>query len=150
MDHLILDDELRARGYRVTQPRRLVWDALQAAGGHLTVDELALAIGSNGGEVDLASVYRILALFEQLGLARVNRLRADDAGRWELAHPDEHFHLVCVTCGRIDHHVGSLVARIRDHLDEAHRFEVGGIDLVVRGRCGACRGSGEPDRDATA
>lgn len=134
-----LDEELRARGYRVTQPRRVVWDALRTAGRHVTVEELAVALDDAGEEVDVASVYRALALFEDLGLARVNRMRDDDAGRWELAHPDEHFHLVCDVCGRIDHHVGSLVERIRQHLGDGHGFEATGVDLVVRGRCAGCR-----------
>jgi Fur family transcriptional regulator, ferric uptake regulator len=136
-----LDDELRARGYRVTQPRRVVWEALRAADRHVTVEELTASMGAAGANVDLASVYRTLALFEELGLARVNRMRDDDAGRWELAHPDEHFHLVCETCGHIDHHVGSLVERIRDHLEHGHGFEATGVDLVVRGRCAGCRRS---------
>jgi Fur family transcriptional regulator, ferric uptake regulator len=131
-----LDRELRAHGYRVTQQRRAVWGALHAATGHATVDEVhALTDGS----VDLASVYRALALFQELGLARENHLGDGDAGRWELAHPDEHFHLVCDTCGDVDHHVGSLVAAIREHLDGDHRFEVGSVDLVVTGRCSRCR-----------
>jgi Fur family transcriptional regulator, ferric uptake regulator len=133
-----LDQELRARGYRVTQPRRVVWAALGAADRHVTVEELTATLEAAGAEIDLASVYRTLALFEELGLARVNRLRDDDAGRWELAHPDEQFHLVCEGCGHIDHHVGSLVERIREHLHDGHGFEASRVDLVVRGRCARC------------
>lgn len=130
---------LRERGYRVTRPRRVVWHVLHTAGGHLTVEEVAELVAQAGHDVDTASLYRALALFEELGLARVSRLGDGDAGRWELAHPDEHFHLVCSRCGEIDHHVGSLVAQIREHLDEGHGFEVHDIDLVVSGRCAACR-----------
>jgi Fur family transcriptional regulator, ferric uptake regulator len=99
-------------------------------------------VRARGAEVDLASVYRTLALFDELGLARVNRLGASDAGRWELAHPDEHFHLVCTDCGMVDHHVGSLVEQIRHHLDDGHGFEARSVDLVVSGRCGTCRSEG--------
>jgi Fur family ferric uptake transcriptional regulator len=130
---------LRDRGYRVTRPRRAVWDALHRGDGHLTVDEVATLVDAAGEDVDTASLYRALALFEELGLARVSRLGDRDAGRWELAHPDEHFHLVCRSCGQVDHHVGSLVAQIRDHLDGGHGFEVEDVELVVSGRCAACR-----------
>lgn len=131
-----LDETLRANGYRVTGPRRRVWHALQAGHGHRTVEQLARDVGD---DVDLASVYRTLSLFEQLGLARASRFQDDDASRWEPSHPDEHFHLVCERCGTIDHHVGTLVERIRSHLDEGHGFIVGQVDLTVRGVCQRCR-----------
>ena len=139
MERIDLSDELRTRGYRVTRPRRAVWDVLQAADGHLTVEQVTARIGDSGVEVDLASVYRTLSLFEELGLARASRLGDSEAGRWELMHPDEHFHLLCEVCGEVDHHMGSLVARIRDHLDTGHGFEVRGVELTVTGVCSRCR-----------
>ncbi|MEX2328101.1 MAG: transcriptional repressor, partial [Nitriliruptoraceae bacterium] len=91
-----LDRLLRAHGHRVTRQRRLVWEALRGSDRHLTVDELAAEMA---GDVDTASIYRTLALLEELGVARVSRFHDDDASRWESAHPDEHFHLVCTSCG---------------------------------------------------
>jgi Fur family transcriptional regulator, ferric uptake regulator len=139
MERSELVDELRTRGYRVTRPRRAVWEVLREAEGHLTVDEVTARIVAAGEEVDLASVYRTLSLFEQLELARVSRLGDSEAGRWELMHPDEHFHLLCEVCGEVDHHVGSLVARIQEHLDTGHGFEVRGVELTVSGVCSRCR-----------
>jgi Fur family transcriptional regulator, ferric uptake regulator len=134
-----LDAALRERGFRVTRPRQAVWDALQGADGHLTVDEVLQRTAALGHDVDLASVYRTLALFEELGLVRASRLGDSDASRWEVAHPDEHFHLVCEVCGDVDHHIGSLVSSIRGHLDDGHGFEARRIELVVSGRCARCR-----------
>jgi Fur family transcriptional regulator, ferric uptake regulator len=133
---------LRAHGHRLTRQRRAVWEALQLARGHLTVEELTAAVVTGGDDVDPASVYRTLALFEELGLARASRLGDSEAGRWEVAHPDEHFHLVCERCGEIDHHVGSLVGDLTDHLHRGHGFHVTGVELVVTGRCARC--AGEP------
>lgn len=139
MSNTDLDLALRSQGHRVTRPRRAVWDVLQVADSHLTVDEITAEVSARGEDVDTASVYRTLGLFEELGLARVSRLGERDAGRWELAHPDEHFHVVCEECGEVDHHVGSLVAQIRDHLDADHGFEAATVELVVTGRCRRCR-----------
>lgn len=134
-----LERRLRAHGYRVTGPRRAVWAALQRCRGHVTVEELLTEVLDAGDDADLASVYRALALFEELDLARVSRLGGSEASRWELAHPDEHFHLVCDACGEVDHHVGSLVAGIKQHLEQGHGFAPTRIELVVRGRCARCR-----------
>jgi Fur family transcriptional regulator, ferric uptake regulator len=141
MDDRDLDVALRARGHRVTRPRRVIWDVLQRAGGHLTVDEIAAEVDRRGEDVDTASVYRALGLFEELGLARVSHLGERDAGRWEVAHPDEHFHLVCDTCGDVAHHAGDAVGEVRDHLARSHGFVAETVELVVTGRCSTCANS---------
>src|SRR5690625_4908760 len=130
-----LDQTLREHGYRATIPRRIVWDALVRAPRHVTVEQLSEYLD----EVDQASVYRALALFEELGIARMSRLGESEAARWEPAHPDEHFHLVCDSCGKIDHHVGSLVAQVIEHLDDGHGFQTDRVELVVTGHCRDCR-----------
>jgi Fur family transcriptional regulator, ferric uptake regulator len=131
---------LAARGYRSTHPRRAVWNALQAAAEapHLTAEEVAERVHRTRPEVNLASVYRTLALLRELGLVRESRLADGHPARWELAHPDEHFHVVCDRCGRVDHHVGSLVAEIVDHLRSSHHFVPERVDLVVHGHCVNC------------
>jgi Fur family transcriptional regulator, ferric uptake regulator len=140
---------LRAGGHRVTDARRAVWQALHAAdGAHLTVDELTERIervAGRTGAIDRASVYRTLGLLEELGLVRATQLAATDPVRWERAHPDEHFHLQCASCGRVEHHEGDLVARILEHLDVGHGFAVQAVELTVTGVCAACRAHGEDD-----
>jgi len=160
---------LRAGGHRTTAPRRAVWSALDAsghtghtagpsdgpgdssgggeAGGggtgrgpkHLTVDEVVERTHALGSGVDRAPADRVLALLEELGLVRATKLGSTDAVRWERAHPDEHFHLRCTSCGAVDHHVGTLVATVREHLDEGHGFAADSVELTVHGRCAACR-----------
>ncbi|MBA2530460.1 MAG: transcriptional repressor [Euzebyales bacterium] len=131
-------DLLHDHGHRVTTPRRAVWRVLSDAKRHLTVEELASRVQAERSGVNIASVYRALGLFAQYGLVRESRLAGDDAGRWELAHPDDHFHVVCDHCGDVDHHVGDLVEHVRDHLTSGHGFQPDSVELTVRGRCARC------------
>jgi Fur family ferric uptake transcriptional regulator len=133
-----LSAQLRVKGYRVTRPRQAVWRALNDAREHLTVEEVAARVAERQPGVNLASVYRSLALFAELDLVRESRLGDEDITRWEIAHPDEHFHLVCDVCGRVDHHAGDLVARVIDHLRSGHHFEPRSVELTVAGRCSGC------------
>ena len=128
---------LRQHGHRVTRPRVAVWRALVESEGHATVEDLAARAQQWEPGVNLASVYRSLALFADLDLARESRL--GDGSRWELAHPDEHFHVVCQGCGSVDHHVGGLVEQIAAHLEEGHAFQPRTIELIVTGMCAPCR-----------
>lgn len=141
-----LSAQLRERGYRVTRPREAVWQALIEADDHLTVEEVAARATQQHPGVNLASVYRSLALFAKLELVRESRLGDEDVTRWEIAHPDEHFHLVCDVCGAVDHHAGDLVEQIVDHLRSGHRFEPQSVELTVVGRCAACAGAAQAPR----
>ena len=114
-DTIDLGSYLRQRGRRLTNPRRFVWDVLAAARGH-----------------------RSLTLFAELGLARESNLGTDGAGRWEVAHPDDEFHLICDRCGDVQHHGGDLVEQVRAHLGSNHGFQAAAIELSVTGMCSAC------------
>lgn len=132
---------LRAHGYRVTEPRLRVYELLRGGAGHLTADEIADALADDEDPVILSSVYRALAVLEELDLVRSTRLGEGDVSHWELSHPDEHFHVVCNTCGDVDHHRGSLVAVIEEHLSDGHGFAPEEITVLVRGTCASCRGA---------
>lgn len=128
-----LTAQLRRHGHKVTDQRRKVWETLGAANEHLTAEEIA---GESG--VNLASVYRALRLFVEIELVRESRLGTEDASRWELAHPDDEFHLVCARCGSVQHHGGDLVEQIRHHLAQSHQFEATSIEIGVEGLCADC------------
>lgn len=128
-------------GHRVTGPRLAVWDVVSSRHSHMTAEEIAAAVRIDDPTVNLSSVYRSLALFADLGLVRESRLGGDEATHWELAHPDEQFHLRCTSCGRVEHHAGDLVARIESHLEEDHGFRSDRVELLVSGTCQACTGS---------
>ncbi len=130
---------LRDHGYRLTSPRWLVWSVLRSTGGHLTADEVHAQVSEADPTINISSVYRALTLFEDLDLVRESHLGIDDSARWEIAHPDDHFHLVCRMCGSVDHHEGELVDQIRLHLGEYHEFSSENVDLVVTGVCASCR-----------
>ncbi len=129
---------LRAAGYRLTAQRRLVWEVLSEARGHLTAEEIAARIQHRHRGVNLASVYRALAVLQDLDLVRESRLGEGGAATWELAHPDEHFHLVCDRCGTVTHHQGTFVEEIAGHLQRDHGFCPASIELVVTGVCAGC------------
>lgn len=125
-------------GHRLTGPRLAVWEVVTASTSHMTADGIAARVRAADPSVNLSSVYRSLALFSELGLVRESNLGSGEATHWELAHPDEQFHLRCTSCGRVEHHTGDLVARIDDHLSDEHGFSSERIELLVLGLCRDC------------
>ena len=77
-------------------------------------------------------------LFAGLDLIRESNLGVDGASRWEPAHSDAHFHLVCNECGSVQHHPDRVIERMRAHLEADHGFVATTINLVASGTCAAC------------
>lgn len=134
-----LATQLRDAGYRLTGPRLTVWNTLVAANGHLTAEEIVEQAREADPTVNVSSVYRSLSLFDEMGIVRETNLAQGSAAHWEIAHPDEQFHLRCVECGRVQHHTGSLVASIESHLAESHGFTSHSVELLVSGVCDRCQ-----------
>ena len=87
------DEELRARGYRVTPQRQLVLEAVTKL-EHATPEEICASVQQTARGVNISTIYRSLELLEQLGLVTHTHL-GHGAPRYHLAAEAEHVHLVC-------------------------------------------------------
>ncbi len=100
-DHVSLKDRLQAVGFRVTQSRLAVATCLEDAHRPLGTPDLAKALVPK--DLDLATLYRTLASFEEQGLIR--RVNIDPrfaAYEWVEDETSHHHHLVCQRCGLIE------------------------------------------------
>jgi Fur family ferric uptake transcriptional regulator len=93
-------EQLRSAGLRVTTPRLAVLGLL-TEGGHHTVDALAEDVRRRVGAVSTQAIYDVLAAFVDAGLARIIE-PAGSSRRYEARVADNHHHLVCRGCGRIE------------------------------------------------
>ena len=134
----VLGAVLRESGHRLTGPRQTVWRVLYTAAEHLTAEQVTERARAADPGANRSSVYRSLSLFADLGLARELNLGADQPSRWETAHADDQFHLVCEECEQVVHHAGRLVEEVRSHLLSGHGFTARRVDLHVSGRCARC------------
>lgn len=126
---------LRDHGYRLTSPRWLVWSVLHDADEHMTAEEVASTVKEADPTINLSSIYRSLALFEDLELVRSSQLGIDGSARWEITHRHDEFHVVCRKCGTVDHHSGELVDDLRSHM-RSHGFIADNV--VLTGLCAGC------------
>jgi Fur family transcriptional regulator, ferric uptake regulator len=137
------DEELRARGYRVTPQRQLVLEAVTAL-EHATPEEICTRVQQTARGVNISTVYRTLELLEQLALITHSHL-SHGAPSYHLAAEAEHVHLVCRDCGRIDEVGPGAVAPLVTALRDERGFETDVRHLTVFGRCGDCRKAQVPE-----
>ena len=134
-----IEEALRTHGHRVTGPRRAVWEVLEGTDVHLSAQQIAERVGAIDPTINRSSVYRALTLFDELGLVRESRLAGEQQiATWEITHGDGVIHLVCRSCGAVEHRQTELIDRLRHSLGADGRFDPEGIDVRVTGRCRAC------------
>lgn len=130
---------LRAEGYRITQPRVVIVDAVLARAGGFTADELHDSLRDQAG-VGRATVFRTLDTLARLGYLR--RLHGDEScHQYVRATPGHHHHLVCTDCGRIVEFDGCTVGAMMDEIAARTRFRVEGHNLQLFGTCPECQRS---------
>jgi Fe2+ or Zn2+ uptake regulation protein len=122
---------LRARGLRLSAPRRRLLECLYAPGAPRTAEQLAAA-----GAGDVATVYRNLAALEEAGLVRHSH-SAGGAACWApacavLATAE------CERCGRRMPLDRAAVAQLRAVARRALGFEVHLDHLPLPGLCSTC------------
>lgn len=127
---------LKRAGLSETDTRKKVFAALKD-NPPLTMGEL---VGMLAQQVDRASVYRTIELFERLGIAQ--RLHFGWKFKLELtdAFHDHHHHLVCTNCGTIvDLPEDSAIESHLENLASGQGFTMSAHQLEIQGLCQKCQ-----------
>jgi Fe2+ or Zn2+ uptake regulation protein len=131
-----LSELLRRRGLRATSQRLVMHRLLRDRPRHLTAEELLADASERLPGVSLPTVYSTLELFEELGIVR----RVKDGGGtllWD-TRTEEHHHLVCRRCGRVEDLDTPLdLERVRRSAERTG-FEPDRAEVVVSGLCASC------------
>ena len=131
--------ELHNKGYRATPQRLSIYDAIWSAGDHPTVAQIHECAIKRDPTISLATVYKTLQLFTNIGLVREMAFR-DDSTRYDPV-VDSHINLVCSKCGGVEdfkyEEIDGLAAAIRSRAN----FLVSSQSLEVYGICSKCRNS---------
>ncbi|HEV7460537.1 MAG TPA: transcriptional repressor [Solirubrobacteraceae bacterium] len=130
---------VRARGLRLSAARRLVLEALFAAGGPITAERLASGIDGDLPPSDLASVYRNLEMLEAVGLVRHVHM-GHGPGRYALAGAHAAEYVSCDGCGAYQRLAPEALDGVRAAVHEACGYEARFTHFPVVGLCPRCAG----------
>lgn len=134
-------EALRAEGHRMTQQRDVLLDVIEHAGAHLDADGLYRRARERDNRISLSTVYRTLALLKQHDLVDELHLAEEHHHYEAKTSRDQHYHLVCTSCGLVEEFSGAIVDRLRDDLQRERGFEVAAVQLDIVGRCARCAGA---------
>lgn len=119
----------------MTAQRLAVMRAVSAR-SHSTAGDIAESVRSQIGAISLQAVYDALATLTEKGIIR--RIQpAGSPARYEDRVGDDHHHLICRTCGRVDDvDAGGRPARPIAMPDSG--YEIDQTEVIYWGRCPAC------------
>ena len=133
-----LEEKLKSQGHSMTTVRKTVFMSLLDKEPQ-TMAEIANSLKDT---VDRASVYRSIALFEELGI--VERLQLGWKYKIELSDSfaAHHHHITCTSCGRVQAFEESSVIEfeLKQLANEAGFLETG-HQVEIRGICTQCQDS---------
>lgn len=141
---------LKEKDFRLTPQREAILRILLSGEiNHMTAEEIYTVTRDKNPEIGLATVYRTLDLFENLGI--VSRLDFCEGGRkYELSSDKErhyHHHLVCLSCGEIIEFNEDLLDDLEDRIASQSKFKITDHSLRFFGYCQGCR---EPQNESPA
>lgn len=105
---------------------------------HFSADEMFKRLIDRKVDVGLATVYRVMQQFEEIGILSSSRFDAERV-TYELNQGRPHDHIVCINCGRVDEfHDQIMLARQRAVADGLG-YLLHNHQLALYGICPACQ-----------
>jgi Fur family ferric uptake transcriptional regulator len=129
---------LELSAHRLTKPRQILLKMIFAQKAPFSAPKLMKSLARKG-TCDLVTVYRTLAIFEEIGIIEKCDF-SDDMANYEVAlghHGHHHHHVVCTNCKKVEPLDFCLVKEQENSLkklgytDLNHRLE-------FSGKCPAC------------
>jgi Fur family ferric uptake transcriptional regulator len=128
-------DELKNSGLKATLPRIKVLEVFQkSTERHMSAEDVYKHLLTEGSDVGLATVYRVLMQFEQAGILSRNHFETGKAV-FELNEGKHHDHLVCMDCGRVEEFFDAEIEKRQKAVAVARGFELQDHSLALYAVC---------------
>lgn len=116
--------DLKKAGLKTTAPRRKILHLLEEnSEGHLGAEEIYRQLKESGEDIGLATVYRVLAQFETVGLVIRHNFESGHSV-YELDKGVHHDHMVCLETGKVTEFVSTDIEELQRAIADRHGYEL--------------------------
>jgi Fur family transcriptional regulator, ferric uptake regulator len=127
--------DLKTIGLKATAPRLRILELFEkSAVRHLSAEDVYRQLMTEGIDVGLATVYRVLTQFEQAGLLQRHHFESGKAV-FELNDSSHHDHLVCMTCGRVEEFFDDEIEKRQLKIAKQRGFAIRAHSLYIYADC---------------
>ena len=128
---------LRQRGFRVTPQRRAILAEVMRADDHISAAGLATRVNDRIPGVNPSTVYRTLALLDDLGV--LTHAHSEEGVEYHRAEESGHVHLICSRCGAEESLERSAARPIERLIHRRHGFAADLTHFAISGLCPRCQ-----------
>ena len=133
-----IKERCETKGLRMTEQRRIIADVIEDSEDHPDVEALYLRASEKDNRISLATVYRTVKLFEEVGI--LDRLEfGDGRARYEDAERDHHDHLIDLTTGEVIEFLDPDIEALQEKIAEKYGYKLKGHRLELYGVRGGGR-----------
>lgn len=132
---------LKEKGVRLTRQRQILLELIDKTGDHLDAERLFQMAKEKDPKLNRVTVYRTLKMLKEGGLVDELDLMhyGGDQHYYETRLKQEHAHVVCLRCGRVEEFFGDVLARLRRQIETHFGFQIVLARTEVGGYCAHCQ-----------
>lgn len=128
-------DTFKQTGLKRTLPRVKILELFQReTPRHLSAEDVVRELAAYGNEVGLATVYRVLAQFEQAGLLLRSHFESGRAV-YEINPGQHHDHLICLDCGHVEEFFDPQIESIQEQVAQSRGYALCEHALSLYAHC---------------
>jgi Fur family ferric uptake transcriptional regulator len=130
-----------AAGMRLTRQRQILLDLIDKTGQHLDAESLYQMARDKDPKLNRVTVYRTLKLLKEGGLVDELDLmhQAGEQHYYETRRKQEHAHVICLSCGKVEEFFGEPLQRLRRQIETHFGFQIVLARTEVGGYCPHCQ-----------
>jgi len=132
---------LSERGVRLTRQRKILLDLIDKTGLHLDAERLYQLAKEKDPKLNRVTVYRTLKLLKEGGLVDELDLmhQAGEQHYYETRRKQEHAHVICLACGKVEEFFGEPLQRLRKQVESHFGFKIVLARTEMGGYCSHCQ-----------
>jgi Fur family ferric uptake transcriptional regulator len=136
-----IQGSLKKKGIRLTRQRRILLELIDKSGRHLDAEQLYQLAKEKDPKLNRVTVYRTLKmlkagqLVDELDLMHYE----GDQHYYETRMKQEHAHVVCLRCGKVEEFFGEPLQKLRRQIEAHFGFQILVARTEVGGYCSHCQ-----------
>ncbi len=134
-------DSLKKQGVRLTRQREILLELIDHSGKHLDAESLYQLAKEKDPKLNRVTVYRTLKMLKASGLVDELDLMhlGGDQHYYETRLKQEHAHVICLRCGRVEEYFGEQLQKIRRQVESTFGFQILLARTEIGGYCAHCQ-----------
>ena len=121
------------KGVKLTEQRKIIAKVMSSSKDHPDVDELYKRVSSIDLKISIATVYRTVKLFAEVGIVTKHGFKGGKA-RYEELSESHHDHLIDIKTGEIIEFVDDEIEKLQKKIAERFGYDLVDHKLELYGR----------------